>query len=85
MTAAALRGAAEEAVAQKKDIQHGPDCYPAPPADDGNIAVVPSISSGKKGAEQDGQDQRGRSQKTDDCSEESSCPPSKRQNTMVSA
>ncbi len=81
-TAAALRGAAEEAVALKTEFSPGQD-YPAPPPEDG-IAVVPSISSEEKGVKQNDGPRRSSSQTTGDCSEESACPPSKRQHTMVS-
>lgn len=83
VTAAALRGAAEEAVALKNEISQGED-YPAPPPEDGSIAVVPSISSDKKDIDHTGRDRRSGSRNTGDCSEESACPPSKRQHTMIS-
>ena len=86
VTAAALRAAAEEAVALKNEISQGQD-YPAPPAEDGNIAVVPSISSEKKDVHQAGENRQSGSQNTadTDCSEESACPPTKRQHTIISA
>lgn len=78
-TAAALRGAAEDAVAAKKDIAKGKQ-WPCPPEEGqhGDQAADMSKSSGEKtGGE------RNSGRRRSDCSGESACPPTKR--AMVSA
>lgn len=88
VTAAALRGAAEEAVARKKDIggyHRRSDC-PAPPAEKTNSAVVPSIPTGEEEEEayhavaevKVSNESRNASKN----SGESTCPPAKRTKTL---
>ena len=82
-TAAALRGAAEAAVAQRGEMGDG-TCYPAPPVED-NFAVVPSISAG--GPREDAAEAHlsSKSRHASSCSGESACPPPKRHHTALSS
>ena len=77
-SAAALRGAAEDAVAARKEID-SKEKYPGPPAVEGPAAVVGLESLEDRTDEQDQASTRRRNDSS--CSGESACPPSKRAHT----